>query len=111
MKKIIYSLILCLSLVTGQALAHSGGHDNIAAGDATRIAQTAAKMLTFKDHGFKVGQLSKSWEKVSREHYKLEQLEQHYYLVSAFNSENKQKLYFKVGKEGQVLDISAKAPE
>lgn len=110
MKKLISSLVLSLTLMTGQAFAHSGGHGNIAAGDATRIARTAAKMLTQQAHGFEIGKLDSSWQQVAREHYKLEQLQQHFYLVSAVNPKNKQKLYFKVGKEGQILDISEQLP-
>lgn len=101
-KKIV--LIFSLSL-SASVFAHSDGHGKVNVERVIEIAQTSAKMLSFKDHGMSVGKIDKSWSDVTKEQYKIvEELESNY-IVKAINTETKEVLYFNISKNGEIKDV------
>jgi len=103
----LFKLIIIASLaISGAVFAHSGGHGQVSGQKAVTIAQTSAKMLTFKDHGMSVGKIDKSWEKVTKEHFSLLEQSHGSYIVKGVNPASGQTLFFTVSKQGQVLEVT-----
>ena len=68
--KLLKVLILLAAIsVSNTLFAHDGGHGAMSADRAVTLAQTSAKMLTFKSHNMSVGKLDTSWNKVKLEQF------------------------------------------
>ncbi|WDE01068.1 DUF6488 family protein [Thalassomonas actiniarum] len=108
--KILLKLIFIAAVsISGSVFAHTGGHGQVSAGKAVAIAQTSAKMLTFKDHGMSVGKIDKSWAKVTKENFTLLEQSSGVYIVKGVNTESHQTLYFTISKQGQVMEVAEPA--
>ncbi len=105
--KLIKVLLLVTSLsFSFTTIAHGGGHGEMGAEKAVSLAQTSAKMLTFKSHNMSVGKLDKSWNKVAKEQFILVEEGKESFIVKAINTANNQTLYFNVSKDGSVNKVS-----
>lgn len=108
--KLIKAFLLLATVVTSSgAMAHGGGHGAIEGDKAVTLAQTSAKMLTFKSYEMSVGKLDKSWNQVTKEQFILVEEGKENFIVKATNKANKQTLYFNVSKEGRVTEVSESA--
>ena len=101
-KKIILVSTLAIS---ASVFAHSDGHGKINAAKAIEIAQTSAKMLTFKAHGMSVGKINKSWENVKKSQFEIVKKNEASYIVKATNMKEKEVLFFTISKKGEVKDV------
>lgn len=105
--KILIKLAAITAIVfTTSAMAHSDGHGKVDKNKILASAQTSAKTLTFKDKGMSVGKLDSSWNKVSKDSYKLVEETKEALIVKAINNENNQTIYFKISKAGKVIDVN-----
>jgi len=104
MNKLISIIALCGVLITGNVQAH-GDHGVISGQKAISISATLIKKMTFKDAGFEVGKLDESWKNIDKS---LASVEDNFYVVSASNASNEDKLYFQIAKNGQVLAVKNK---
>jgi len=103
---IFKKLILISTLVmSASVFAHSGAHGQINAAKAIQIAQTSAKMLTFKAHGMSVGKIKKSWENVKKAQFEIVKKNPANYVVKATNNKAEEVLYFTISKAGEVIDV------
>ena len=109
MKKLIGILFTAMLTLTNSAFAHGDGHGEETAGisisKAIDLAQTSAKMLTFKDHGMSVGKIDESWNKVSEQQFTLKEQTNSQYIIAGYNQKLEQTLYFTVTKSGQVKAV------
>ncbi|WP_281559014.1 DUF6488 family protein [Thalassomonas sp. RHCl1] len=106
----LLKLILIATIsISGSVFAHTGGHGQVSADKAVTIAQTSAKMLTFKDHGMAVGKIDKSWNKVTKENFTLLEQSGDVYIIKGVNTESHQTLYFTISKQGQVMEVAEPA--
>lgn len=101
-KKLLLISTLALS---SSAFAHSDGHEKISVDKVIEVAQTSAKMLTFKDHGMSVGKVDKSWNDVNKEQFRIVEKGESSYIVKAMNTKTKQILYFNISKNGEIKDV------
>jgi len=97
--------VISTFLFTTSVFAHGDGHGEVDKNKILQAAQTSAKGLTFKDKGMSVGKLESSWNKVSKDSFKLVEETKEAIIVKAINNVNKQTIYFKVSKAGKVLDV------
>ncbi len=67
MKLLKAFLLLVIVVTSSGAMAHGGGHGAIEGDKAVALAQTSAKMLTFKSYEMSVGKLDESWNQVTKE--------------------------------------------
>lgn len=102
LKKIILISTLAMSATV---FAHSDGHGKISADKVILIAQTTAKMLTFKDHGMSVGKIDKSWNDLTKEQFRIVEEKKSNFIVKAINTKMKKTLYFNISKNGEVKDV------
>lgn len=108
--KLLNTLLLITTIAfSGASFAHGGGHSSMNADKAVALAQTSAKMLTFKAYDMAVGKLDKSWNKVPKTSFILVEEAQEHFIVKATNNTIKQTLYFSVSKDGSVSDVSESA--
>jgi hypothetical protein len=103
-KKIILISTLAMSATT---FAHSDDHGEINADKVISIAQTSAKMLTFKDHGMSVGKIDKSWNDLAKEQFRIVEERESNFIVKAINTKTKKTLYFNISKNGEVKDVKS----
>ena len=105
--KLLTTLTLLVTIaISSNTVAHDGGHGAMGADRAVSLAQTSAKMLTFKSHNMSVGKLDVSWNKVKLEQFILVEESKDNFIVKATNKANNQTLYFEVGKDGSVNEVS-----
>ncbi len=64
--------------------------------------------MTFKDAGFEVGKLDESWKNIDKSQLSIASVEDNFYVVSASNASNEDKLYFQIAKNGQVISVKDK---
>ena len=107
MNKLISIIALCGALITVSAQAHDG-HGEISGQKAISISATLIKKLTFKDAGYEVGKLDESWKNIDKSQISVNEVEEHYYVVSATNPRSEGKLYFQIAKNGQVIAVKDK---
>ena len=107
MNKLISIVALCGALLTGNVQAH-GDHGVISGQKAVSIAATHIQKMTFKDAGFEVGKLDESWKNIDKSQLSIASVEDNFYVVSASNASNEDKLYFQIAKNGQVLAVKNK---
>lgn len=109
MKKLTGLLFTAMITLTTNAFAHGDGHGQeptqISLNKAIELAQTSAKMLTFKDHGMSVGKIDASWNQVSKNQFSIKEQSEHQYIVAAYNQKLDQTLYFTVSKMGRVISV------
>ncbi|QQX78807.1 hypothetical protein JK628_14675 [Shewanella sp. KX20019] len=105
MKKL--SIIICAALVSlsSQAFAHGDGHSVMEADAAVKLAQTSAKMLSFKDHGMSVGKIDDSWSQVAKSEFVLSEQAKDGFIIKGYNAKIGQTLYFTIDKSGQVKTV------
>lgn len=98
-------LLISALAVSTSTLAHSDGHGKITNEKVIEIAQTSAKMLSFKDHGMSVGKIDKSWSDVTKEQFRVVEEKESNYIVKAINTKTKETLYFNISKNGEIKDV------
>lgn len=64
-------------------------HDAISSEIALNIANKSAKQLTFTDFGFKVGELEANWKLLSDSNFRVEQVLEETFTISATNTTDK----------------------
>ena len=105
MKSIICALLLMVSLGQLPAFAHEG-HKDITDEDALEIAVKSVQQLTFKDFGYTVGKLDVSWKALVLENFTvIEELDESF-VVKANNTVANKVIYFKITKNGEVLEVT-----
>ena len=104
MKKLACALLLSVYLGHGSALAHSD-HGIISGQAALNIANKSVQQLTFKDFGFEVLQLDKSWKDLKASDYSIVEVLEDSYIVSAKNMVSEQSIYFHIDNNGQVRNV------
>lgn len=107
MNKLISIVALCGALLTSNVQAHDG-HGVISGQRAINISATLIKKMTFKDAGFEVGKLDESWKNIDKSQLSITSVEDNFYVVSASNPSNENKLYFQIAKNGQVIAVKDK---
>lgn len=106
MKKVIVILGFLSGLFFVElAHAHLGGHGELDGAKVIGLAQTSAKMLTFKAGSMSVGKLEPSWNDVTRTRFNIVEETKETFIISALNPKNEQRLYFIVSKNGMVEDV------
>ena len=108
MKKIILTILFTFLFSNGFVLAHDD-HGKVSAKAAIQIAVKVTQQLTFKDFGFKVGKLSKTWQRLTTNDFKLYAAEANRYIVSANNKSEKKTIYFLMSMSGEVLKVNHEA--
>ena len=109
MNKLISIVLVCITLMSTGVLAHSDhAHGYINDQQAISIAAKSIKKLTFKDYGFEVGKLNDSWQDISSEAFSVISKNGDYYVVQASNNNGSDHVYFKIAKNGQLLDVKPK---
>lgn len=106
MNKLLAVLVICSALFAVKSFAH-GDHGVISGQKALSIAAKAINKMTFKDLGFEVGKLDGSWKAIDNTQLSIVSIEDTFFLVSATNSSNDEKVYFKIAKNGQVLAVKS----
>ncbi|KGJ90994.1 DUF6488 family protein [Colwellia psychrerythraea] len=103
---IIKKIILISSFaLSATVFAHSDGHGKITADKVLEVAQTSAKMLSFKDHGMSVGKIDKSWADVTKEQFSIVEEGDSNYIVKAMNSKTNETFYFNISKKGEIKEV------
>jgi hypothetical protein len=103
--KILTTTLLFITLLgQGNVLAHSD-HSVISGQTALSIASKTAKQLTFKDFGFEVGKLDASWKELKDSNYSVVEVLEDSYIISAKNTVNENTIFFRIAKNGQILNI------
>ncbi|WP_350544905.1 DUF6488 family protein [Pseudoalteromonas sp. 5-MNA-CIBAN-0065] len=105
MNKLISIVLVCITLMSTGVLAHSD-HGHVSDQQAISIAAKSIKKLTFKDYGFEVGKLNDSWKNISSEVFSVVSEGDNYYVIKALNDD--EQVYFKITKNGQLLDVKSK---
>ena len=104
MNKLISIVALCGALLTGNVQAH-GDHGVISGQKAISISATLIKKLTFKDAGFDVGKLDESWKNIDKSQLSIASIEDDFYIVSAYNANREDKLYFQISTNGKAMSV------
>lgn len=86
--------------------AHSDGHGKVNTEKVIELAQTSAKMLSFKDHGMSVGKIDKSWSDMAKEQFKVVEEKGANYIVKAINTKTNETLYFEISKAGEIKAVT-----
>jgi len=107
MNKLISIVALGGAMLTSNVQAH-GDHGVISGQKAVRIAATPIQKMTFKDAGFEVGKLDESWKNIDKSQLSITSVEDNFYVISASNPSNENKLYFQIAKNGQVIAVKDK---
>lgn len=94
--------IACLGI--NLAVAHER-HDVISSKTALNIANKSVKQLTFKDLGYDVGKLDASWTSLTDTDFRMVQMLEKTFIVSATNATNDTVIYFEIAKNGKVLGV------
>jgi len=63
-------------------------------------------LLAFKDYGFEVGKLNDSWKGISSEAFTVVNESDDTYIIQASN--DSEQVYFKIAKNGQLVDVKSK---
>lgn len=74
------------------------------------LAPQAAKQLTQKDFGMKVGKLDASWGQMKRTDFAIVKESDHNFVIKANNTKLPQILFFTVSKGGEVEQVSETSP-
>jgi hypothetical protein len=69
------------------------------------IANKSVKQLTFKDLGYDVGKLDASWTSLTDTDFRMVQMLEKTFIVSATNATNDTVIYFEIAKNGKVLGV------
>jgi len=101
MNKLLLIIMFCSTFFVGTASAH-GDHGVITDKKALSITATLIKKMTFKDVGFDVGKLTPTWKNVDKSQLSIVSVADKFYVVSALNPSNDEKLYFQIAKNGRV---------
>ena len=104
MKILIYTILLITLLKQTTVHAHQG-HNEISSDNAINIASKSLKKLTFKDLGYGVGKLEKSWKSLNDSNFNVLEVLETTLIISATNSLNDQVIYFEITKNGKVLSV------
>jgi hypothetical protein len=63
------------------------------------------QQLTFKDFGYEVGKLDKSWKSLSKKDVNISNLLDTAFIVSATNPTTQKVIYFEIAKNGKVRGV------
>jgi hypothetical protein len=102
MYKLLTILLISSTLFIGNSFAHDD-HGVISGQKALNIAFKAINKMTFKDLGFEVGKLDSSWKALDKSQFSIISVEATFFIVSAKNTTNDEKIYFKIANNGQIL--------
>jgi hypothetical protein len=102
MNRLIPIALVCISLMSTGVLAHSD-HGHVSDQQAISIAAKSIKKLAFKDYGFEVGKLNDSWKGISSEAFTVVNESDDTFIIQASN--DSEQVYFKIAKNGQLLDV------
>jgi len=105
MKIILRTLALIVFFGQSTAFAHEG-HNDITQETAINIAMKSLQQLTFKDFGYEVGKLDKSWKSLSKDDVKISDVLDTGFIISATNSTTQKVIYFEIAKNGKVLGVN-----
>lgn len=100
-------MLISALVISASTFAHSDGHGQINADKVISIAQTSAKMLTFKDHGMSVGKIDKSWNDLTKDQFRIVEEGKSNFIVKAMNTKTKKVLYFDISKKGEIKDVKS----
>lgn len=100
-------MLISTLVISASTFAHSDGHGQINTDKVISIAQTSAKMLTFKDHGMSVGKIDSSWNDLTKEQFRIVEEGKSNYIVKAINTKTKRILYFDISKKGEIKDVKS----
>ncbi|MDC3190066.1 DUF6488 family protein [Pseudoalteromonas elyakovii] len=106
MNKLIVVVLMCFALVSTVVSAH-GDHGLISGQQAMSIAAKSLNKMTFKDYGFEVGKLDASWKDITKEDVSVVNAEGGFYIVKAVNKSDAKDIFFKIAKNGQLLDVKS----
>jgi hypothetical protein len=105
MKGLLNAILLIGIIGHGAAYAHQD-HHVINSEDAINIANKSVKQLTFKDFGYRVGKLDTSWKSLNESHFRVLEVLDKTYIISATNATNNKVIYFEITKNGKVLSVN-----
>ena len=106
MKKLILTFLIAFLFNSGFALAHDG-HGKISSKAAIQIAVKVTQQLTFKDFGFDVGKLDKSWKELTTDDFKLFSAQTNRYIISGIKKVNNDTIYFLMSLSGEVIKVNS----
>ncbi|MBE8168285.1 MAG: hypothetical protein HAW66_07960 [Shewanella sp.] len=98
-------------LLSLPAFSHGDGHSEqpvLSTNGAVSVAVKAAKKMSFKDMGFAIGKLDKSWGELSSDKFELVESSKRGYVIAAINETTKERLIFTVSQAGELLDVAKK---
>jgi hypothetical protein len=104
MKTILRTLALVVFFGQSAAFAHEE-HNDITRETAINIAIKTVQQLTFKDFGYEVGKLDKSWKSLSKKDVNISNLLDTAFIVSATNPTTQKVIYFEIAKNGKVRGV------
>jgi hypothetical protein len=104
MKVFIGTLLLVACIVQSAAFAHQG-HNKITSETVLSIASKSVQQLTFKDFGYEVGKLDASWKSTTVANFKIIEVLDKTFIVSATNSCTNEVIYFEIANSGKVLGV------
>nr|WP_297347439.1 DUF6488 family protein [uncultured Glaciecola sp.] len=104
MKIILQTLAFVVFFGQSAAFAHEG-HNDITRETAINIAIKSVQQLTFKDFGYEVGKLDKSWKSLSKNDVNISDVLDTGFIISATNSTTQKVIYFEIAKNGKVRGV------
>lgn len=104
MRNLLKTITLVFVIFSNNVLAHAN-HGIISGQKAISIANISIKRLVFKNLGFEVGKLGESWKVIDNNEINVIDVYESHYIVSAKNTALNQTIYFKIGNDGQVIDV------
>ena len=87
-RKVVPKVLIIASIASSVVFSHLS-HDAISSEIALNIANKSAKQLTFTDFGFKVGELEANWKLLSDSNFRVEQVLEETFTISATNTTDK----------------------
>lgn len=105
MKTLLNITLIAILTFTSAVFAHGDGHGAMTETRALSIARAVTKAMTFKDRGYSAGKLDESWNKVSRQAYKVVEENSEEVIIKVTNASNQQTLFVKLNHSGSVIDV------
>jgi hypothetical protein len=87
-RKVVSKVLIIASIASSVVFSYPS-HDAISSEIALNIANKSAKQLTFTDLGFKVGELEANWKLLSDSNFRVEQVLEETFTISATNTTDK----------------------
>jgi methionine-rich copper-binding protein CopC len=102
------AVLMAIALMTGVIQHTVYAHSTHAVDEPTAISivQSAIPQLITKDFGFEVGQLDASWKSITEKDVTMVETDGDFYIMSATNPESKAAIFFLIGINGQVMEVT-----